>query len=62
LVRIDEELHSLFFPALDDRIGLKLLATRTFGSGVGYLRSRQARIRGRTMIATDTTRIGEEAA
>jgi dihydrofolate reductase len=27
-----------FFPALDDRIGLKLLETRTFGSGVVYLR------------------------
>ena len=27
-----------FFPALDDRIGLKLLDTRTFGSGVVYLR------------------------
>ena len=27
-----------FFPALDDRIGLKLLETRTFGSGVAYLR------------------------
>jgi dihydrofolate reductase len=27
-----------FFPALDERIGLKLLETRTFGSGVVYLR------------------------
>ena len=27
-----------FFPALDDRIGLKLIETRTFGSGVVYLR------------------------
>lgn len=27
-----------FFPALDDRIGLKLLETRTFDSGVVYLR------------------------
>lgn len=27
-----------FFPALDDRLGLKLLETRTFGSGVVYLR------------------------
>jgi dihydrofolate reductase len=27
-----------FFPALDDRIGLKLLETRAFGSGVTYLR------------------------
>jgi len=27
-----------FFPALDDRIGLNLLETRTFGSGVVYLR------------------------
>jgi dihydrofolate reductase len=27
-----------FFPPLDDRIGLKLLETRTFGSGVVYLR------------------------
>jgi dihydrofolate reductase len=27
-----------FFPALDDRIGLNLLGTRTFGSGVVYLR------------------------
>jgi dihydrofolate reductase len=27
-----------FFPALEDRIGLKLLETRTFGSGVVYLR------------------------
>ena len=27
-----------FFPALDDRIGLKLIETRTFGSGVIYLR------------------------
>jgi dihydrofolate reductase len=27
-----------FFPALDDRIGLKLIDTRTFGSGVVYLR------------------------
>ena len=27
-----------FFPVLDDRIGLKLLGTRTFGSGVVYLR------------------------
>ena len=26
------------FPALEDRIGLKLLETRTFGSGVVYLR------------------------
>jgi dihydrofolate reductase len=29
---------TLFFPALDDRIGLKLVETRTFGSGVVYLR------------------------
>jgi dihydrofolate reductase len=27
-----------FFPALDDRIGLRLLETRNFGSGVVYLR------------------------
>jgi dihydrofolate reductase len=27
-----------FFPALDNRLGLKLLETRTFGSGVVYLR------------------------
>jgi dihydrofolate reductase len=27
-----------FFPSLDDRIGLKLLETRAFGSGVVYLR------------------------
>ncbi len=27
-----------FFPALDDRIRLKLLETRTFGSDVVYLR------------------------
>jgi dihydrofolate reductase len=27
-----------FFPALDDRIGLRLQETRTFGSGVVYLR------------------------
>jgi dihydrofolate reductase len=27
-----------FFPTLDDRIGLKLLETRTFASGVVYLR------------------------
>ena len=27
-----------FFPAVDDRIGLKLVETRTFGSGVVYLR------------------------
>ena len=27
-----------FFPALEDRIGLKLLEARTFGSGVVYLR------------------------
>ena len=27
-----------FFPALEDRIGLRLLETRTFGSGVVYLR------------------------
>jgi dihydrofolate reductase len=27
-----------FFPALDDRISLKLLETRTFDSGVVYLR------------------------
>jgi dihydrofolate reductase len=27
-----------FFPVLDDRIGLTLLETRTFGSGVVYLR------------------------
>ena len=26
------------FPALEDRVGLKLLETRTFGSGVVYLR------------------------
>ena len=27
-----------FFPGLDDRIGLNLLETRTFGSGVVFLR------------------------
>ncbi|MBI1881011.1 MAG: dihydrofolate reductase family protein, partial [Chloroflexi bacterium] len=27
-----------FFPALDDRINLRLVETRTFGSGVVYLR------------------------
>ena len=27
-----------FFPALEGRIGLKLVETRTFGSGVVYLR------------------------
>jgi len=27
-----------FFQQLDDRVGLKLLETRTFGSGVEYLR------------------------
>jgi len=27
-----------FFPPLDERIGLTLLETRTFGSGVVYLR------------------------
>lgn len=27
-----------FFPALDDRIGLKFVESRTFGSGVIYLR------------------------
>jgi dihydrofolate reductase len=27
-----------FFPALDNRIGLRLVETRTFGSGVVYLR------------------------
>jgi dihydrofolate reductase len=27
-----------FFPALDDRISLRLVETRTFGSGVVYLR------------------------
>jgi dihydrofolate reductase len=27
-----------YFPALEDRIGLRLLETRTFGSGVIYLR------------------------
>ena len=27
-----------FFPALGDRIGLRLLETRRFGSGVVYLR------------------------
>jgi hypothetical protein len=27
-----------FFPALDGRIGLKLLETRMFGSGVVFLR------------------------
>jgi transcriptional regulator GlxA family with amidase domain len=32
-----------FFPPLDDRIGLKLLETRTFGSGVVYLRYEMAR-------------------
>ena len=31
-----------FFPALEDRIGLRLLETRTFGSGVVYLRYRVA--------------------
>ena len=31
-----------FFPALDDRIGLNLLETRTFGSGVAYLRYEKA--------------------
>ena len=29
-----------FFPALEDRIGLELLETRTFGSGVVYIRYR----------------------
>jgi dihydrofolate reductase len=28
-----------YFPALDDRVGLRLLESRTFGSGVVYLRS-----------------------
>jgi dihydrofolate reductase len=32
-----------FLPALEDRIGLKLLETRTFGSGVVYLRYETAR-------------------
>jgi dihydrofolate reductase len=27
-----------FFPALEDRVALRLLETRTFGSGVVYLR------------------------
>jgi dihydrofolate reductase len=27
-----------FFPPLEDRVGLQLLETRTFGSGVVYLR------------------------
>jgi hypothetical protein len=27
-----------FFPPLEDRIGLRLRETRTFSSGVGYLR------------------------
>jgi dihydrofolate reductase len=31
-----------FFPALDDRMGLKLLETRTFDSGVVYLRYEMA--------------------
>jgi dihydrofolate reductase len=31
-----------FFPALEDRIGLQLLETRTFGSGVVYLRYEMA--------------------
>jgi dihydrofolate reductase len=31
-----------FFPALDDRVGLRLLETRTFGSGVVYLRYEMA--------------------
>jgi dihydrofolate reductase len=30
-----------FFPALDARIGLELLETRTFGSRVVYLRYRR---------------------
>jgi dihydrofolate reductase len=35
-----------FFPALDDRIGLELLGTRTFGSGVVCLRyARQSKDR-----------------
>jgi hypothetical protein len=52
-VSVDEELHAFFneqarevnaslygrrIPPLDERIGLKLLETRTFGSGVVYLR------------------------
>jgi dihydrofolate reductase len=32
-----------FFPALDDRVGLDLLETRTFGSGVVYLRYEMVR-------------------
>jgi dihydrofolate reductase len=31
-----------FFPALDDRIGLRLVETGTFGSGVVYLRYQMA--------------------
>jgi dihydrofolate reductase len=31
-----------FIPALDDRIELKLVETRTFGSGVVYLRYEKA--------------------
>jgi hypothetical protein len=32
-----------FFPPLDDRVGLKLLESRKFGSGVVYLRYETAR-------------------
>ncbi len=35
-----------FFPALEGRIGLKLLETRTFGSGVVYLRYETVRTAG----------------
>ncbi|HEV8456251.1 MAG TPA: dihydrofolate reductase family protein [Gemmatimonadales bacterium] len=34
-----------FFPALDNRIGLRLVETRTFGSGVVYLRYERVPIR-----------------
>jgi hypothetical protein len=43
-VQVDEELHSFFgggtrfFPDMADRIDVELLETRTFGSGVVYLR------------------------
>jgi dihydrofolate reductase len=31
-----------FFPTLDDKINLRLVETRTFGSGVVYLRYQRA--------------------
>jgi len=34
-----------FFPALDDTIGLRLVETRTFGSGVVYLRYQREPVR-----------------